>query len=94
MQIEPTHGFDAVGSPDGTRKPPQPGEVPPAGRGDAAETPKDEQTVPSSYVERAAAADEVRRDAVAEARRLLATGELDTPEAAAAAAEAILTLGI
>ncbi|MFO8014479.1 MAG: hypothetical protein R6X20_14370 [Phycisphaerae bacterium] len=94
MHIEPTQGFDGLGSPDGPRNAPQPGQVPPAGRDEAAETPKDEQGVPPSYVERAAAAAEVRPDAVAEARRLLESGELDTPEAAAEAAETILTLGI
>jgi hypothetical protein len=93
MQIEPT-GFDALGSPDGTRNAPQPGQVPPTERGEAAETARDEQGVPAAYVERAAATEEVRQDAIAEARRLLESGALDTPEAAAAAAEAILTLGI
>jgi len=92
MQIEPTQGFDALGSPDGARNTPEP--VSPAGRGKPTETPSGGLGVPASYIEQAAAAETVRSEAVAEARRLLDSGELDTPEAAEAAAEAILTLGI
>ena len=94
MHIEPTQGFDALGSPDGTRSAPQPEQVWPAGEGKPLETCPDEQRVPPAYVEQAAAAEEVRSEAVAEARLALASGALDTAEAAEAAAEAILTLGI
>ncbi len=94
MHIEPTQGLDALGSPDGARHRPQPNEVPSAGREAAAEPARDEAAVPADYVSQAAGAAEVRPDAVAEARRLIESGELDTAEAAAAAAEAILTLGI
>ena len=94
MHIEPTQGYDALGSPDGPRSTPQPGPVPSAGRGDAAGPARDDEGAPAAYVQQASEAAEVRPDAVAEARRLLESGELDTPEAAAGAAEAILTLGI
>jgi len=43
-----------------------------------------------TYIDKAQAAEEVDPAAVAEAKRLLAEGLLDTPEAAARAAEAIL----
>jgi len=92
MHIEPTQGFDALGSPDGAGNAPEP--VPPAGRGKPNETSPEERGIPASYIDQAAAAPEIRSEAVAEARRLLASGELDTPEAAEAAAETILTLGI
>lgn len=47
-----------------------------------------------SLVRQAAASPEVNAQAVADARRLLQAGQLDTPEAARAAAEAILTRGL
>lgn len=46
------------------------------------------------YVEKARAAGAINTAAVAEARRLLESGELDTPEAARRAAEAILEQGL
>ena len=47
----------------------------------------------SEYVRKAMAAEDVNAAAVAEARRLLQAGELDTPEAAQRAAQAILQSG-
>jgi len=94
MHIEPTQGFDGPGTPDGPHRSRQAEPVPPAGQGNPAESPSHGQAVPASYVEQAAEAAAVRTEAVAEARRLLASGQLDTPEAAEAAAETILTLGI
>jgi len=47
----------------------------------------------SSYVQKAMAGEGIDRAAVAEARRLLEAGQLDTPEAARRAAEAILDRG-
>lgn len=49
--------------------------------------------VESVYVQEAAAAEPVNRTAVAEARKLLQEGKLDTPEAARRAAEALVDLG-
>ena len=46
------------------------------------------------YVRQAGSCEEVRADAVAEARRLIDAGELDTPEAMQRAAERILTEGL
>lgn len=45
-------------------------------------------------VDAARQAPEVRADAVAEAKRLLKTGQLDTPEAAVRAAAAIVERGV
>ncbi len=47
-----------------------------------------------ALVRKAKDAPEVRAELVAEARRLIEAGELDTPQAAKAAAEAIITRGL
>ena len=46
------------------------------------------------YIRKAAASEEVNLQAIAEAKKLLASGELDTPAAAQRAAERILSTGI
>ena len=46
------------------------------------------------YVASASGAEEVNRQSVAEARELLRSGKLDSPEAVRRAAEAIVNLGI
>jgi len=95
MQIEPTQGHDPLGLPEGGR-PAQP-------TGPAAHPPDlkpAETAVPPAdlhaYLARAGTADDapIRDAAVAEAKRLLASGALDTPDAVERAAEAILTIGI
>jgi len=48
----------------------------------------------AALLRQAAVADEIDQAAIAEARRLLAEGKLDTPDAARRAAEAILRLGL
>ena len=52
------------------------------------------RSVLAPYVRAAMAAEEVDGQAVAEARKLLQSGQLDTPEAARRAAEALLMVGI
>jgi len=49
--------------------------------------------VQSAYVRQAMQADEVNLQAVEEARKLLESGAMDTPEAAAKTAEAMMKLG-
>ena len=49
---------------------------------------------PEELLNQARSAPEVNDQAVAEARQLLASGQLDTPEAALRAARAIMGLGI
>lgn len=78
-------------SPGGAREAAPGGE-----RGEAAD-PADAAGVDAEarpYVGKALAADDVNLEAVAEARRLLGAGELDTPEATRRAAERILSDGI
>lgn len=63
---------------------------------EAAETgrPRATELACEAYIRKAAASEEVDLQAIAEARKLLEAGQLDTPEAAARAAEAIITKGI
>ena len=94
MHVERTEGFDALGLPDAAGNLPKADKTAPAAdqtdgsRRSAAEA--DFQP----YIDRAAEADEIRSEAVEQARRLLASGELDTPETARRAAENILGFGI
>ena len=52
------------------------------------------ETAPASLVSQALATDEVRMQAVEEARMLLQTGQLDTPEAIERTARAIVERGL
>ena len=93
MQIEPTHGFDPLSIREGSRNPVKADQVAPAG-----EKPAEQSEAASAslepYIRRAAEAPEIRQDAVAQARRLLASGKLDTPESARRTAEGLLEHGI
>jgi len=94
MQIDPTQGLDPFGLNDGPR-PAGAGGPPAADRGRPAGTAGEgEPPVPPEYLRLAAETEPVRAEVVAEAKRLLEAGDLDTPEAARGAAEAILSLGI
>jgi hypothetical protein len=68
----------------------------PGGVQEAAETgrPRATELACEAYIRKAAASEEVDLQAVAEARKLLEAGRLDTPEAAARTAEAIIIKGI
>lgn len=46
------------------------------------------------YIHKVAVGDDVNRQAVAEAKQLIESGQLDTPEAAKRAAERIISMGI
>ncbi len=95
MQVERTHGLDPLNVPNGSKPLPRPaaaGPIDEAARPEAADAPADAAVQPLAA--QAAAAPEVRPDAVAEARRLIESGDLDTPEAARKAAERLLDLGI
>ena len=93
MRIDGTHGLEPQGLPDS--KPPLPKTSLP---GDASEAETSAESVVSRshepYVRQAMAADEINTQAVAEARELLQSGQLDTPEAARRAAQTIMRLGI
>lgn len=94
MQIERTQGLDPLGLPGGTQNLPkaEQGGAATGKTGDSAGGPAGPAFQP--YVARAREAEEVRLAEVEEAKRLIAAGELDTPEAAQRAAEALLRLGI
>jgi hypothetical protein len=94
MNIERANGFDPLNVPDGPNHAGKAGQ----GRipaGDGSET-LDRAADPrlEPYIQGAVASPEIRWDAVREAKLLLRSGILDTPEAARLAAENILTLGI
>ena len=94
MRIDGTNGAELHGAPEGAPTSRHPG-GPPRGQDPAAG-----EGLPASgaeyqsYVQKAAACKEVDLEAVAEAKGLLESGQLDTPDAAQRAAERIVTLGI
>ena len=94
MHVERTEGLEGLGLPDTAGKLPKAAATPSAtdqtngSPGSAAEASF------QPYIDRAAEADAIRPEVVEEAKRLLAAGELDTPETARRAAENILTFGI
>ena len=93
MRIDGTNWIppDAPGNgPQSVHKPSSPGDSFDARIGaDDAEI----RSLLAPYVQAAMGAEEVDEQAVAEARNLLRSGQLDTPEAARRAAEALLRLG-
>ncbi len=92
-----------INGPDGIGAQGLPGGKPQAPRKTVAETPapKNEtvsldvelKSISTDYIRQANASDEVNAAAVAEAKKLIESGLLDTPEAAQRAAEAIFNLG-
>lgn len=94
MRIDPTNKPEIQGQLPGGNASPQP-----VGPGDAhltAQTGRPETTeaIHKSYIRRAAASEDVDLQAVAEAKKLLEAGQLDTSEAIARAAENIVSRGI
>jgi hypothetical protein len=94
MHVERTPGLDPFGGAEGAGGLHKPTESKAGGPKDTSAAEPAHQPSAEPYLERAREAPEVRESAVAEARRLLAEGTLDTPEAARRAAEALLQLGI
>lgn len=92
-----------INGPDGIGAQGLPGGKPQTVRKTAAETPSPAnenvsldvglKSINADYIRQANDSDEVNAAAVAEARKLLESGLLDTPEAAQRAAEAIFKLG-
>ena len=93
MQIERTGGFDPFAAAEGA-KTPRPAAENPAPRSAEAPAPEVPEAVLEPLARQAAEAPAVRADKVAEARRLIAEGKLDTPEAAQRVAENLLKFGI
>jgi len=94
VRIDPANRPEIQGSLLGGNATPQ--AVRPGGGRPAAQTGRPETTeaVHQSYIRRAVAGDDVDLQAVAEAKKLIAAGQLDTPEAIASAAENIVIRGI
>ena len=94
MRIDGTSGLDSYGIPkDGNAASPKPPKGAGAGEsgGDYA---LDLSPAVKDYVQRALAGEQVDAEAVAEAKRLLDSGQLDGAESISRAAEAILRRGI
>ena len=91
MRIDGTHGMDPRAVPESAAAAGKP--VRPAPR--EGKDPQGVELLSSqqAYVDQAAAAEEIDQKAVAEARELIRTGQLDTPEALRRAAEALLKFG-
>lgn len=94
MRIDPTNRSETQGPSQGEkalRKSDRPGsvrDVPETGR------PETTEAVCKSYIRKAIDSCDVDLEVVAEAKKLLETGKLDTPEAVERAAERIISGGI
>jgi hypothetical protein len=94
MQIERTNGLGGPGGADPSRSLPRPGSQVTDSAKAANKAATDATTDVKSFAELVLKTPEVRQDAVAEARRLLESGQLSTPEAIRSAAEAMFKRGI
>jgi len=94
VRIDPANRSEIQGQLPGGNVSPQP--LRPGGGPPAAQTgrPRTTEAVHQSYIRRALASDDVDLQAVAEAKKLIEAGQLDTPEAIASAAENIIVRGI
>ncbi|MBM4019088.1 MAG: hypothetical protein FJ288_12295 [Planctomycetes bacterium] len=93
MHVNRTEGYNTPGVPDGTPGLAKAGPEGGARKADPNGVALSESAL-AALVRQAAAADEVNSGAVADARRLLESGQLDTPEAIRRAAESILNRGV
>lgn len=92
MRIDPTHGIDS--RPIGDGKLPAAGTYTPAPAGPSIEQAFSLDRSQQPLIDRAKALDEVNLQAVEEARKLLESGQLDTPQASLRAADAMLKFGL
>ena len=92
MRIDPTHGPEPQGLPEG-----KPGATKPTGPAGAEEKPTTDSAellaTHKPYVRKAMEADEIDLQAVQEAKRLLESGQLFSPEAVLRAARNLLADG-
>ncbi len=93
MQISPTYGPDPQ-SFGGQQLASKPSKGADTGARDGAPGCVRVPSQYAAYVRQAAGAEDIDKAAVAEAKQLLDSGQLDSPDAARRAAESILTLGI
>ncbi|MHC4561673.1 MAG: flagellar biosynthesis anti-sigma factor FlgM [Planctomycetota bacterium] len=83
--------LDTSGDKKVTTKPGQKGK---ASKTDETQVSSSLLAVETSYVEKARSAPEIRQAMVEQAKKLIESGELDTPETVRAAAEAIVNKGL
>lgn len=93
MRIEGTQGAGPNGLNEGAAGPGKHAKAPASASAKPAEALQFD-SVHATYVRKAAACETVNPAAVAEARKLLESGQLDTPEAAQRAAEAMISRGL
>jgi hypothetical protein len=93
MQIGRSEGIDPQGLPDAAGKLLKTGQALSAAH-KATEGPEAADPKVAEYARAAAGAEEVRPEAVKEARALLESGQLTSPEALQRTAESLLRLGI
>jgi hypothetical protein len=93
MQIQPTNPYNPPGGPDGTPGLPK---AEPVGADSQRirRTPPAAQSEVEALARQAAETEEINQAAVAEAKKLLQSGELSSPEAIRRAAENLLNRGI
>ena len=94
MRIDGTHNVDPRGLPEGSTPVSQ---TPRSKGSQGAGSAPDDQVIlesPGPYVRQALAGEDVNLQAIEEAKKLLASGQLDTPQAILRAAEAIIERGI
>lgn len=94
MHVEPASGYKPPAVPDTTKGMGKADPLAPDAARVADSTPPSVQAEAAVYVRLAANVPEINQDAVAEARRLLESGELATAESIRRAAERILRDGI
>jgi hypothetical protein len=93
MQIERTNGLGGPGAADGGQPLPRPGSKAAGAKKTAGDTDIQAQSA-VDFAELARKAPDVNTDAVAQARQLLESGQLSTPDAVRRAAESMLRHGI
>jgi hypothetical protein len=94
MHIERTGGLGGPGGTDPSRSLPRPGSQAADAKKTAGKAELDASTDVKSFAKLVLETPEVREDAVAEARKLLESGQLSTPDAIRRAAEAMFKRGI
>jgi hypothetical protein len=93
MRVDGTHGIEPQGLPEG-RPPAQAAKTPTSAADKTGVDSSQLLAAQAPYIQAALAAQDVDAAAVEEAKKLLRSGQLDTPEAIQKAAQRILELGV
>jgi hypothetical protein len=94
VRINPTNGFEPRPLTDAAAGLLRDGVVPASQQPEQADRGLVVERQHAAYIQKAAASDEVNQQAVEEARKMLESGQLDTPQAATRLADAILKFGL